>query len=229
MTFEDKIRQRYSGEKGKQYHQTKRSIPEVAYQWIAKLRAAKIQPFINKTDTVLEYGVGTGWNLAELDCERKLGFDLSEHLEPVLRSHGIEFVRDINNIDDASVDVVICHHMLEHTGNPPEILKEIKHMLRKNGKLLLFIPFEKERRYRQFNPDEPNHHLYSWNVQTMGNLVSDIGFTIIQGNVREFGYDRFAAVWAVKLGLGQKGYRLIRKIIHLIKPASEVYIMAKKE
>lgn len=229
MTFEDKIRQRYSGEKGKQYHQTKRSVPDAAYTWIARLRAAKIQPFINKTDTVLEYGVGTGWNLAELDCERKLGFDLSEHLEPVVRSHGIEFVKDIKNIDEASVDVVVCHHMLEHTGNPPEIIKEIKRILRENGKLLLFVPFEKERRYRHFNPDEPNHHLYSWNVQTMGNLVSDIGFTISQGKVREFGYDRFAAVWAVRFGLGQTGYRLIRKAIHLIKPASEVYIMAKKE
>ena len=110
-----------------------------------------------------------------------------------------------------------------------EILKEIKRMLRKNGKLLLFVPFEKERRYRHFNPGEPNHHLYSWNVQTMGNLVIDMGFTIMQGNIREFGYDRFAAVRAVKLGLGQTGYRLIRKIIHLIKPASEVRIIAKKE
>ncbi len=229
MTFEDKIRQRYSGEKGRQYHQTKRSIPDAAYSWIARLRAAKIQPYINETDTVLEYGVGTGWNLAELDCGRKLGFDLSEHLEPELRSHGIEFVKDIKNIGEASVDVVVCHHMLEHTDNPPEILKEIRRLLRKNGKLLLFVPFEKERRYRQFNPDEPNHHLYSWNVQTLSNLVSDIGFNILDGKVREFGYDRFAAVWAVRLGLGQKGYRLIRKAIHLIKPASEVYIMAKKE
>jgi SAM-dependent methyltransferase len=229
MTFEDKIRQRYSGEKGKQYHQGKRSIPEAAYRWIATLRAAKIQPFINRTDTVLEYGVGSGWNLAELDCRRKLGFDLSEHLESVIRDHGIEYVKDIKNIDDASVDVVVCHHMLEHTSNPPEILKEIKRVLRGNGKLLLFVPFEKERRYRYFNPDEPNHHLYSWNVQTMSNLVSDIGFEVIQGKVREFGYDRFAAVWALKLGLGQKGYRLIRKAIHLIKPASEVYIMAKKD
>jgi len=229
MTFEDKIRQRYSGEKGRRYHRSKRSIPDSAYQWVAELRAEKIRPFINKTDVVLEYGVGTGWNLAELDCQCKFGFDLSEHLEPVNLSHGIEYVKDIKKIDDASVDVVICHHMLEHTSNPPEILKEIKRILRENGKLLLFVPFEKERRYHHFNPDELNHHLYSWNVQTMGNLLSDIGFTIIQGKVREFGYDRFAAVWAVKLGLGRKGYRLIRKIIHLIKPASEVYIMAKKE
>lgn len=229
MTFEDKLKQRYSGEGGKRYHQSKRSVPDSAYPWIAKLRAEKIQPHISETDTVFEYGVGTGWNLAELKCKRRLGFDLSGHLEPVVRSHGIEFVKDIGDIADESMDVVVCHHVLEHTGNPPEILEQTRRILRPDGKLLLFVPFEKERRYRHYNPKEPNHHLYSWNVQTLGNLVRDIGFDIIRGEVREFGYDRFASVWAVRLGREQTGFRLIRRAIHLIKPASEVFIIAKKK
>ncbi len=229
MTFEDKIKQRYSGERGREYHEKKRSIPDSAYQWVAGLRARKISPNVKETDTVLEYGVGTGWNLAELKCKKRLGFDLSEHLEPIVQSHGIEFVKDIKTIADASIDVVICHHVLEHTGNPPEILEQIRRVLCDKGKLLLFVPFEKERRYRYFNPDEPNHHLYSWNVQSLSNLVTDMGFSIVQGKVQEFGYDRFASVWAVRFGWGQAGFRLIRRAIHLIKPASEVYIMAKKE
>ncbi|MBN2180785.1 MAG: class I SAM-dependent methyltransferase [Sedimentisphaerales bacterium] len=228
MEFEDKIKQRYTGAEGEQYHQRKRSIPDKAYPWVAKLRGEKIHSYINKTDTVLEYGVGTGWNLAELDCKRKLGFDLSEHLEPVVRCRGIEFVKDIKSIADASVDVVICHHVLEHTSNPPEILKEIRRILADSGKLLLFVPYEKERRYRRFNPQEPNHHLYSWNVQTLGNLVGDFGFTIEQGRVLQFGYDRIAAVWAVRLGLGESGFRLIRKAGHLVAPALEVCIIANK-
>jgi SAM-dependent methyltransferase len=229
MTFEDKIKQRYSGEHGRFYHETKRSIPDSAYPWVVNLRAAKIQPNVSRTDIVLEYGVGTGWNLAELKCEKRLGFDLSDHLEPIVQSHGIEFVRDIKTIADASIDVVICHHVLEHVGNPPEVLDEIRRILHKSGKLLLFVPFEKERRYRRFDPDEPNHHLYSWNVQTLGNLVHDMGFQVKQFKVQKFGYDRFAAVWAVRLGLGQSGFQLVRKAIHLIKPACEVYIMATKE
>ena len=229
MTFDYKIKRRYSGERGREYHETKRSIPESAYQWVANLRAAKIQPDIRETDAVLEYGVGTGWNLAELKCKNRLGFDLSGHLEPIVQNHGIEFVKDIKTITDASIDVVICHHALEHVSRPPEVLNEIRRILCENGKLLLFVPFEKERRYRRFNPDEPNHHLYSWNVQTLGNIVRDMGFQVMQGKVEEFGYDRFAAVWAVRLHLGEAGYKLIRKAIHLIKPASEVYIMAKKD
>ena len=76
-------------------------------------------------------------------------------------------------------------------------------MLRDNGKLLLFVPFEKERKYRRYDPVEPNNHLYSWNVQTLGNLVESSGFKVAKGIIGRFGYDRFAAVWAARLGLPQ--------------------------
>lgn len=227
MTFEDKIKQRYSGERGRTYHETKRFIPDIAYPWVAKLRMEKISPNVSQDDIVLEYGVGTGWNLAELKCSRKLGFDLSEHLEPIVQSHDIEFVKDIGTIADASIDAVICHHVLEHTSNPPEVLGQIKRILCHNGKFLLFVPYEKERRYSYYNPKEPNRHLYSWNVQTLGNLVRDIGFTITEGRIQEFGYDRFASVWAARFRLGEPGFRFIRRAIHLIKPAFEVYIVAE--
>lgn len=229
MSFEDKIKERYSGEKGKNYHDSKRTIPEPAYPWVAKLRAEKIIPYIKQTDTILEYGVGTGWNLAELNCKKRLGYDLSEHLEPILKSHNIEYIKDLNTIENDSINIVVCHHVLEHVSNPPEVFKEIRRILCDDGKLLLYVPYEKERRYHHYNPNEPNHHIYSWNVQTLGNLVCDMGFRFINGQVQEFGYDRFAAVWAVKLGLGETGFRLIRKTIHLIKPASEVCIIAEKE
>jgi SAM-dependent methyltransferase len=229
MTFEEKIKERYSGEKGKNYHGSKRSIPESAYSWVAKLRAEKIAPYIKQTDTIFEYGVGTGWNLAELNCQTRLGYDLSEHLEPTLKSHDIEYIKDLSIIENASINIVVCHHVLEHVSNPPEVFKEIRRILCDDGKLLLYVPYEKERRYRQYNPNEPNHHIYSWNVQTLGNLVCDMGFKFIHGEIQEFGYDRFAAVWAVKLGLRESGFRLIRKAIHLIKPASEVCIIAEKE
>ena len=232
MTFEDKIKERYKGIQGEQYHETKRSIPEVSYNWVSKLRAEKIQPHINKDDIVFEYGAGTGWNLAKLDCKQKLGFDLSGHLAETLGRHNIEFIKDINDIAESSIDTVICHHVLEHMANPTEFFTNIRRILKDKGKLLMFVPFEKERRYRYYNPHEPNHHLYSWNVQTLGNLISDMGFIIgtEPGNagIRKFGFDRFSSVWAVKLHLGETGFRLIRRTIHIINPAYEVCVIATK-
>jgi SAM-dependent methyltransferase len=229
MNILDAVEQRYKGERGEEYHVTTCSIPDSAYPWVAKLRASKITPHVEEDNTVLEYGVGFGWNLALLKCERRLGFDLSEFLEPILRRHGIESVEDPATIPVASIDVVVCHHMLEHTINPPEVLKEIGRVLRSKGKLLLFVPYEKEKRYYRYDAEEPNHHLYSWNVQTLSNLVEDTGFKVVEGKLGRFGYDRFAATWATRFRLGEFGFRFLRRAIHLVKPGFEVQIVAERK
>ena len=216
----------YEGETGRRYHQEKRAIPGPAFAWVSRLRAEKIRPYTREMDTVLEYGVGFGWNLAQLKCKRKLGFDIADFLEAGLAEWSIEFVRDTRALGEGSVDTLICHHTLEHTLHPGEALLEMRRLLRPEGRLLLFVPFEKERRYRRFDPAEPNHHLYSWNVQTLGNLVAEMGFKLIEGNVGQFGYDRLAAVWAHRLRVGETGFRFLRSVVHLIKPALEVRVVA---
>ena len=225
---EENATSHYVGEAGRKYHEGKRGIPTTAIPWVAALRAEKLAHCVKATDTVLEYGVGAGWNLAHLVCAKRMGFDVSKFLEPEVHKLGIDFVASTQGILASSIDVVICHHTLEHVPNPAEVLQEIKRVLQKNGTLLLFVPFEKERRYRHYNPAEPNHHLYSWNVQTLGNLVADKGFQIAEAHVAPFGYDRFAAKWATRFCLGEKGFRLLRSALHLIKPASEVRLVARK-
>ncbi len=228
MHFSDRVAQQYQGEKGQNYHATLNFVPEPAYPWVARQRAAKLSAHIRAAHTVLEYGVGTGWNLAEITCKRRIGYDVAEHLAPVLASHKIEYINDIGLLSDESIDVVVCHHVLEHTGNPPDTLQQIRRILRRGGRLLLFVPYEIERRYRRYDPHEPNLHLYAWNVQTLGNLVAGMDFRVRHGTIMRFGYDRFAAVWAHRLRLGEPGYRLIRRLAHLIKPAFEVCLVAEK-
>jgi SAM-dependent methyltransferase len=219
--------QHYQGQEGRRYHESKRAIPELTVPWVARLRAEKLQPYVRPTDVVLEYGVGYGWNLLELKCALKLGFDVSDFLRPELEKQKIEFVDAARS--ESCADVVICHHTLEHVLNPAQTLEEIRRILRPNGKLLLYVPFEKERRYRHFNSTEPNHHLYSWNVQTLGNLVLECGFTIESAGIGEFGYDRFAAKLALKMKLGERGFRLLRSAVHLVQPGLEVRVVAKPQ
>lgn len=229
MSFEETVKEQYEGASGRAYHETKRSIPDKAYPWVARLRAKKIAPFVSCDSSVFEYGVGTGWNLAELKCGKKFGFDVAEHLGPVIAEHGIEFVEDTSTLADGSFDVVICHHALEHTAIPPAVLGEMIRLLRAGGRLLLFVPFEKERRYRSYDRAEPNRHLYSWNVQTLGNLVEQMGLKVEEAGVGRFGYDRFAAVRAIKLHLGEAGYRLVRAMVHVVAPMLEVRVVAVKQ
>lgn len=216
----------YTGERGKEYHAAKHLLPSPAVQWVARLRAEKIQPFVAAGDTVFEYGAGSGWNLLALRCARRIAFDISESIGTPNAS--IEWIRDLSAVAALSADLIVCHHTLEHLMNPAEALATMSRLLRPGGKLLLFVPFEKERRYRKFVSSEPNHHLFSWNVQTLGNLVSECGYEVASANLRQFGYDRFAANLAYKLHVGESGFRALRFIAHTIKPASEVRIIASR-
>jgi SAM-dependent methyltransferase len=218
----------YRGDAGHQYHFQKRGIPPAAYDWIARLRAAKFAAHVRVHDVVFEFGVGSGWNLAALKCARRLGHDVTEFLQPELARHGIEFVPATGQVGSNSVDVALCHHVLEHVADPGGVLRELLRLLRQDGTLLLAVPFEKEGRYRAYDPEEPNHHLYSWNTQTLGNLVVDAGFELESAGLGEFGYDRFAAAWADRLRLGERGFRWIRRLAHGLQPGREVRVIAHK-
>ena len=214
----------YTGAAGHQYHIGKRFLPAAAVPWVANLRAEKLQPHVHPTDPVFEYGAGYAWNLLSLRCARRIGYDISEHSGSDDKT--IEWTRELASIPTESVDVIICHHALEHLVNPAEALGTMRNLLRSGGRLLLFVPFEKERRYRHFDPGEPNHHLYSWNAQTLGNLITESAFKLESIGIGEFGYDRFAANLAIKLKMREGTFRLIRRMTHLLKRASEVRCVA---
>lgn len=218
----------YRGARGQAYHLGKRAIPECARRWVARSRAAKLAPFIRPSDAVLEYGVGAGWNLLALHCRRKVGLDVAEFFADDLRREGIEFVTGAAGLAAESFEVVICHHMLEHALNPAGVLSDIHRLLRPGGRLLLFVPFEKERRHRSFRADEPNHHLYSWNAQTLGNLARECAYDIEQLGPGKFRLDRFAAVWSARWGWGEAGFRLIRGLGLMVAPEYEWRLVGRK-
>src|SRR5688500_16349729 len=190
----------YTGESGRRYHGEKRALLPGAVNWVARLRAEKLEPFVQPADLVFEYGAGFGWNLLFLRCARRIAFDISEHAGSDDKM--IEWVRTLKEVPAGSMNAVICHHALEHLLTPAEALETMRDLLRSGRRLLLFVPFEKERRYRHFDPEEPNHHLFSWNAQTLGNLVSECGFRVDSAGIEEFGYDRFAGNLATKLRVG---------------------------
>jgi SAM-dependent methyltransferase len=206
----------------------KRGIPEEAFPWVARHRAGKLREFIKPTDVVLEYGVGYGWNLSVLNCARRIGYDVSDLVASTAREHGIEFIADLDSVAAGSIDVVICHHTLEHVLQPATVLERIRALLRPGGLLLLFVPYEKERRFRRFTKGEPNHHLFSWNAQTLGALVEETGFSVEAAGLGDFGQERFAANWAVRLRLGEAAFRWIRSVANRLKNELEVRIVARK-
>lgn len=218
----------YRGDSGRAYHDGKRGLAEAALPWVYRLRARKFQPWVKEDATVVELGVGAGWNLAGLKCARRVGCDAADSpgLQERLRTLGIAFVPDLSGIADGSADVVICHHTLEHLLEPASALRALQRILRPGGRLVLHVPWERERRYARFNPAEPNHHLHGWNAQTLGNLATVLGWRIEHLTVRRYGYDRFAASLALKLRLGEPGFHVLRAALIALAPLREVELVA---
>lgn len=219
----------YRGAAGRHYHEVKRGVPPVALPWVLRARAEKLQPLIQPDDVVFEYGTGAGWNLASLRCARRIGMDVSDFLRPEVEARGIEFVTRTPPLAAASMDVVLCHHALEHVLEPVGALAEMRRLLKLEGRLLLWVPFEDEWRHRRFDRGEKNHHLYSWNPQTLGNLVEECGFRVQTAGLARYGWERFAAANAVRLGLGERGFRTLHRLLVLLRPLREVHIQARPD
>jgi SAM-dependent methyltransferase len=210
------------------YHKRAKTIPEESLPWVLRFRTEKFSPFVAANDTVIELGVGHGWNLAGLSCRKKIGTDVTENVASVVRSHGIDFTTNLAGLESASAQVVICHHVLEHLENPQKMLEEGKRLLAPGGKLVLHVPYEMQRKYRKYEPGHFDQHLFSWNPQTFGNLVALSGFSIQQIRIQPYGYERAASVWAAKLKLGERGFHLLRWIAWMAKPAYEIGLVAVK-
>jgi SAM-dependent methyltransferase len=218
----------YRGEVGRRYHDLKRGLRPEALPWVMALRAQKFQPHIRPSNSVFEYGCGAAWNLANLQCARKLGYDASDFLGESVTKAGAEFVADPASIPPASIDVVIVHHALEHLLNPAKCLAVCHGLLKEDGRLILHVPWERERRYAVYYPDEPNHHLHGWNAQTLANLTRVCGFEPALVRTRRYGYDRFAANWAARTRTGQTGFKLLRFMLLAVKPLLEIELIATR-
>lgn len=217
----------YQGAAGRHYHEGKRGLPPAAQPWVIRLRAERFQPWTSPTDTVVELGVGAGWNLAGLRCARRVGVDAAEHLAPGLAEQGIEWVSDLKALDHGMADLALCHHTLEHLLHPAVALTDLARVLRPQGRLVLGVPWETERRHGRYRANDRDQHLYHWNVQNLGNLVTVLGWHIERLHVRAYGWDRFTATLAWRWHLGETGFRLLRRICILLRPLREVELVAR--
>ena len=217
-TAKDRARDSYRGTEAAEYFKTLDGDP-FTQAVVARERARKIQPFVERSDRVLEYGVGCGYNLRFVSCRERWGFDLSNEGRAACTEAGIRFVTSLRDLAPASFDVVVCHHVLEHVPDPMETLENLEAMVRPGGTVLLYVPLETRRRYRRYRSDDPHHHLFSWNAQSLGNLLARSSLVLQEIGVRPFSYERrlaFLARWGGPL------YHLGLGILRRLRPEHEI-------
>jgi len=222
----NRIARHYSGPEGEQYF---------AYQSAAnsarqRLEIWKFERYIKPTDTVVDFGCGSGLLLKFLDAATKLGIEINPAARSYADRHGINTVSSVNEITDEFADVVISNHALEHTIRPLDELEDIRRILKPDGRLVIYLPFDDWRMHRRFHidVDEPNHHLYTWSPLLLRNLLIEAGYTVHDSRLVRFTWPPFALQLSrlgrsIFLGLGALAsfVRQSRQVVAVASPAKD--------
>jgi SAM-dependent methyltransferase len=128
----------YLADNGKQYFQWQNELALKSF----KIESKKFKPYIETTDTVMDFGCGGGHILSELVCRKKIGVEINPYAREIAKKYGIVLYDDLSYIEKNTVDKAISNHCLEHVANPIEVLKQIKDCLAPGGKLILCLPID---------------------------------------------------------------------------------------
>jgi SAM-dependent methyltransferase len=208
------------------YHEHKHGASLKTSDLITRYRTQKFRAFIGSSNLdLLEVGIGPGWNLVRLPAHRRVGQDVTLAYAELLRNQGVEFVSDLAQLSGQQFDIVILSHVLEHLLEPANMLVEVRALLKPGARLLLIVPLESP--LRTFSPKDKNHHLFSWNVQSLNEFLTACNYSVRSCEVKRYGFDLFTAKLAVRLGGGYGLYRLLLSLLQTIQPSYEIQVIAE--
>ena len=177
--------------------------------------AIKFADFIKPGDTVVDFGAGGGFLLAQLKCARKTGVEINPVGRASGASLGVEMVESLAQIPDNYADVVVSNHALEHTDFPLQHLRDILPKLKPGGLAVFVIPCEQAA--YGWKANDINFHIYSWGPMCLGNLFTRAGFEIVESKAffhkwppyyraiqKLFGWDVFHALSRVYSHLARR-------------------------
>lgn len=168
----------YSGELGRDYF----AYQDLQGARLPKLELDRFDCYVGPNDVIVDFGCGAGHLLEVLRARQKLGVEINPEARRAAQARGLTVMPTTEGIETDSVDVVLSNHALEHTLCPLQELKDVHRIMRPSGTLALWVPVDDWRTQRRMRPD-PNHHLYGWTPLTLGNLLEEAGFRMVETKV----------------------------------------------
>jgi 2-polyprenyl-3-methyl-5-hydroxy-6-metoxy-1,4-benzoquinol methylase/ribosomal protein S27E len=201
---------------------------------------------------ILDVGCGSGQFLYEM---KKLGIKELHGVEPggfdqkSAIKYGLKIKKTdllAENYPNSYFDLITMSHVLEHTNNPSQIIKETKRILKQKGKLIISVPNSRSLNFflfrkNWFNLDVPRH-LFTFNDINLPNLLRKNGFKIIKlnylGNFIDIGSIEYVLNnFGYKKGkIGKKffdlvsltGFLIFDRILSLLKIGDKIEIISEK-
>ena len=141
----------------------------------------KFAPFIQPTDSVLDFGCGGGYLLHHIDAASKAGIEINPVARETAQQSGLTIYASSTEVPDGAFDVIVSNHALEHVESPLDELRALLPKLRPGGRIVFVVPHQKPG--EPYRPNDPNQHLYTWNPLTLGNLFQAAGYANVRADV----------------------------------------------
>lgn len=190
----------------------------------AKYDIEQFAPYIKENDRVLEFGCAEGFLLKRVNAKEKIGVEINDLARKYAENEGINCVKYIDQIADESVDVVISTHVLEHVDNPVETVKKLRNKLKKGGKAVFIVPYE--RKQMDYRIDDMDQHLYTWNCLHIGNLFKRAGYFVKE--VRNYKLQWPAGYEKMEESVGREAFLQLSKIEAEEREKENILIVAVK-
>lgn len=146
-------------------------------EFSGKVETGKFKKYISSGDTVIDFGCGGGFILANTNCDKKIGVEINDVARKYAETvNNIAVVKFVDDLEDGVADVIISTHALEHCYNPRIELISLLKKLKPGGRIIFFVPSESI--VNKWLPGDINNHLYTWNPMTLGNLFTSAGYEI---------------------------------------------------
>jgi SAM-dependent methyltransferase len=178
----ESVSDHYAGSGSEEYFAYQRQAVQ-RNNWVSK---RFFDDHISSKDTVLDYGCGTGWLLKLLGPDKCLGVEPNPEARRYASEIGIDTVAAPGEVADNFADVVISNHALEHSLAPLDEFKQIRRIVKEDGKVVICLPIDDWRKQRKIDPDDPNHHLYTWTPLLLSNLMDEADLDVVEA--RAFSY-----------------------------------------
>ena len=125
---------------------SKRSLFEKCYHFIKSIALKNKLNLVNSLQpakgSILDIGAGTGdfLSVVKENGWNTTGIEPSEKAKAIAKRKGVSFVEQTSELENNSFDVITMWHVLEHVPNLDNQIKELKRLLKPNGRLIIAVP-----------------------------------------------------------------------------------------
>jgi len=166
----------------------------LAETWDAESRnwptkSSLIESLTNPIDRILDIACGNGSILRYLKArgyQQLYGLEISYYAINRLKAEGIQmYYAKLPNIPlgDETFDVVIASQVLEHIIRRRHFLKEIRRILKPDGRAFIFVPDD------CLGPIDENEHVIKYNRHSLKHLLSRYFFVEALESIKDINYE----------------------------------------